>query len=841
MPKQHKRKIKLKSNFIFDKKIAKKLVKADYYKAQGQNMKNLIHIENEKRRLATPPLKLVTDLLETYKKMGESDWISPIGSALYGMFEKNKQSILTGKKVINCNILGLVSHPDLLLLAYREIRGNKGSLTPGAYKTTEQINLMTEEQKDIYYKSNIFPDGFSLCDILLTSNLIRKGLYPWGVSSRVYVDKPGVKDKKRPITIPPFLDRVVQKAIELVLHSIYEPEFEKLNRSFGFRPNKGVHDAMTALLSYKTNGMTTALEGDVEAAYDTVDKEKLLEILRKKIKDKKFINFMRERLNYEYVEKETGLRVKPELGIPQGGIDSPYLFNIYMHELDVFIHSEVQLYLDALNSKPNRKAFKKAYRSFTVSATRLLKEQHDIKKELKDLSKKEPSLPKDEYKIIYLPLKQNLYSTIRAVRLLRHKKNKISSIEATTREIRLFYVRYADDWILLINGSKEIATSIKQKISNFLINELKLKLSDKKTLITNLTKNSAKFLGFELKRNVRGSLKRFAINKPGITKQKYNLQKTGGVLIWTTPDRQRLISRLHMKGFCTPDGMPKEIPWLSTLEPHVIIERFNASIRGLANFYIGIIRNNSAIYRWIYILRFSCLKTLATKYKTSITGIFKRFGHDMLSTKTQTIQVKVQLSINKDSQMEKKWKLLTYKDVTENAQSQKLTLPQTFWNIEKGGKIGDYPLKKGRIAKVTNEDYLESISWVNLRTIAAFDMPCANCGTQENIQMHHIRHIRKTSYVLIPEVQSYKQIMALRNRKQIPLCEFCHKNLVHKGGYYGPNLRAYAPTYKLVDNRVLHVESFVKPGESVYNAKSLESKGWVPIKVPLKDQNSPNT
>jgi len=91
-----------------------------------------------------------------------------------------------------------------------------------------------------------------------------------------------VKDKQRPITIPPFMDRIVQKIITLVLEAIYEPYFEHLNVSFGFRPNKGVHDAIATLTTqyqyqyqsqYQyTNCMKTAVEGDIEAAYDTVDR-----------------------------------------------------------------------------------------------------------------------------------------------------------------------------------------------------------------------------------------------------------------------------------------------------------------------------------------------------------------------------------------------------------------------------------------------------------------------------------------------------------------------------------------------------------------------------------------
>jgi retron-type reverse transcriptase len=116
------------------------------------------------------------------------------------------------------------------------------------------------------------------------------------------------------------MDRVVQKAIEMVLVAIYEPIFEKRNRSFGFRPNKGVHDAMAALTSPWANAMRTAIEGEIEAAYDTVVKQKLLDILGKRIKDQRFLRLMKQRLQYSFYDTELKKVVKPELGIPQGGI-----------------------------------------------------------------------------------------------------------------------------------------------------------------------------------------------------------------------------------------------------------------------------------------------------------------------------------------------------------------------------------------------------------------------------------------------------------------------------------------------------------------------------------------
>jgi hypothetical protein len=108
-------------------------------------------------------------------------------------------------------------------------------------------------------------------------------------------------------------------------------------------------------------------------------------------------------------------------------------------------------------------------------------------------------------------------------------------------------------------------------------------------------------------------------------------------------------------------------------------------------------------------------------------------------------------------------------------------------------------MRPGKIPAVTNEKYIEAISWVSLRTQATFSMPCAYCLSFEKVHQHHVAHVRKRAYCLIPQEFSYKQIMALRNRKQIPLCATCHLKLVHAGKYDGPALIKLAPN-KLADN-----------------------------------------
>ncbi len=397
------------------------------------------------------------------------------------------------------------------------------------------------------------------------------------------------------------MDRIVQKAICLVVESIFEPYFEILNRSFGFRPNKGVHDAMAAFDTYYTNGMRIAIEGDVEAAFDTVVKQTLLDTLGKKIKDKKFLKFIEQRLDYDYVETIDGkqVRTRPTLGIPQGGIDSPYLFNIYMSNLDEYIEYELKPLLEAKNSQQK------------VQGGNLRNSIRSYKRQMKRIR---PKFSEAKTSAEFESLKQEYYTCIHNIKLARHKLRNKPSIIANTRPIRIFYIKYADDWILFTNGTVEIANFIKNKISQFLSEKLKLTLSEKKTLITRITKDKAKFLGFKLKISPKGRLE----NKPtGNTKfTKFKLTRLFKGHVWAAPDKQRLMNRLHMKGFCNGTGVPKELPWLSCLEPQVIIQRYNSVIIGLAHFYLGYVRNRASIHRWIYILRFSCLKTLAQKYNS---------------------------------------------------------------------------------------------------------------------------------------------------------------------------------------------------------------------------------
>jgi uncharacterized protein (UPF0335 family) len=124
----------------------------------------------------------------------------------------------------------------------------------------------------------------------------------------------------------------------------------------------------------------------------------------------------------------------------------------------------------------------------------------------------------------------------------------------------------------------EVAKVFKDKVGTFLKNKLKLELSEEKTLITNMKEKPAKFLGFQIKVYRRFRLKKRPIKKLKKRKsiRKYYLQADGALLLRVNADRERLINRFYMKGFCDKKGFPKEVGWLSSLEPQIIINRYNS-------------------------------------------------------------------------------------------------------------------------------------------------------------------------------------------------------------------------------------------------------------------------
>jgi hypothetical protein len=425
--------------------------------------------------------------------------------------------------------------------------------------------------------------------------------------------------------------------------------------------------------------------------------------------------------------------------------------------------------------------------------------------------------------------KECVYSLIKKLKNAKYNFRKKSS--AGKKVLRFYYTRYADDFIILGNFPRVLAIKIRQDMMDWLMENLSAKLVLEKTKITNLEKESAKFLGFEIKGYKVKGLK--YVIKDGTR----TLQRTYGKDLFIGPDKQRLISRLHMKGYCSKKGEPIHMPWLAPLEPHILITRMNSVLIGMANFYCGYISYDYLISRWLWIISTSCIKTLANKYKVSVRKIWKKFGiRTKLGNSIQSTVTNTFSEYGKEIQMTKEWHLNTYKEILYKPgyKQRSQELLKRFNDIDYGRKLNKLKLPiyssiVKTVPTVTNDSYLDKIAWLNLRTHASFDLPCSLCGSMSNINMHHIRHVRKTPFSELPNVKPWLKVMSLRNRKQIPVCRDCHMKKIHKGTYFGANLKTLRPiyeeTYRGFDNRLINIESYLNPGNKIYS-KTLEDKGW---------------
>lgn len=264
---------------------------------------------------------------------------------------------------INYKIHHLLHDPFTFVNAYTKISKNRGALTEG-YNDEGVMKL------------------FGLETATSIAKKIKNNTYKFKPVKRNWIPKPG-KTKKRPIDVPTQSNRIVQEAIRGILEAIYEPEFEKwgkdtkhLSNNYGYRPGKSTWSALQTLKE-KSQRCTIAIEGDIVSAYNNVDHDILISILKKRIKDKKFLNLIKQLLKCGVMDRHQ--YEHSITGTPRG-IVSPLLFNIYMFCFDQFVYDEI--ILPIINAEKGKRGddANKAYRRARSQTDKSMKELQELKK-----------------------------------------------------------------------------------------------------------------------------------------------------------------------------------------------------------------------------------------------------------------------------------------------------------------------------------------------------------------------------------------------------------------------------------------------------------------------------
>ena len=571
----------------------------------------------------------------------------------------------------------ILFNEQMFFAAYQRMYAKPGNMTPGTDGKTEdemsidRINKLIESIKDETYSPN--------------------------PAKRIYIPKKN--GKMRPLGIPSFEDKLVQEAVRMVLEAIYEGHFEWT--SHGFRPNRSCHTALKSLQN-NFNGAKWFIEGDIKGFFDNIDHDVLVCIMQERIADERFLRLIRKFLKAGYIE-DWKYNITYS-GTPQGGIISPILANIYLDKFDKYMKEYISRF-----DKGKERAYNKEYCCLNTKTVNLRKKwKAETDKTVKtELLAKIKAMQEEKNKMPYrLPMDENYR--------------------------RLKYVRYADDFLIGVIGSKADC----EQITEYMMSSLKLELSAEKTLITH-AKENAKFLGFDI--TVR-TLDVFKRNNKGIKKREF----VGKVMLMLSSEtvRDKLRSYDAVK-FTNENGKdvwkPKSREKMVGMKPEDILAQFNLEIKGFYNYYCIANNVSSTCADFGYIMEYSLYMTLGQKLRRHVGQI-------------------------KDKYRKGKDFVIPYKDAKGNERF-RILYKEGF--KRKNAFTDDFLDRTPCTMYVPKPSLAERLK----------QQTCEMCGaTDINVVMHHLRTL-----VGLKGDTSWGKLMLSKHRKTLVVCESCYAKIQFNG------------------------------------------------------------
>jgi RNA-directed DNA polymerase len=460
----------------------------------------------------------------------------------------------------------LMRSPYLYERAYVRVSGNKGAATPGVDGQTF--------------------DGTSLEKLASLARRVAQGRYRPRPVRRVYIPK--ASGKLRPLGIPTVEDRLVQEVVRIILAAIYEPVFSQ--HSHGFRPGRSCHTALEEIRNTWT-GVKWLIEVDVRGFFDNIDHDILLKLLARRIDDERFIGLIAQMLKAGCLDDWVFERTYS--GTPQGGVVSPILANIYLHELDLFM-AEMQAGFD-------RGRRRRAHPGYTA-----------LERRIRHLRREVDALRADgaDDAEVRVCLEQ-----IKAANRERRVLPSVDPMDPNFRRLR--YCRYADDFLIGIIGGKAEAEQVMTDVQEFLSARLNLAVSAEKSGIVAASKG-VPFLGYRVCA--------FTLRSPGTMARRQcgggrplrvRCRPTrGNIKLWVPLERVYAFCRRKGYGnLDTRDGRSRP-QFLDSSDAEIIVA-FNSELRGFANYYAIADGVKSSLDRLELVVFRSVLATVAARHRKS--------------------------------------------------------------------------------------------------------------------------------------------------------------------------------------------------------------------------------